>query len=432
MKAELVDVTETRKRLAIELPAEVVDAEIERVTAAIGRSAKIPGFRPGKVPVRVVRQRFKEDILHQVARGLVPPSVDEALREQDLEPVDTPDVQDVVVEEGKPLTFTAVFEVVPEFDPGDYRGIGLRKKSAVLERAAVDEALERLRQRAARFEPVEGRALAAGDWATVDLERQVLGGAEKPPREAHENVTIELGAAANPPGFDDELVGLEVGARKAFTVRYPADHAAAELAGAEVEYAVTLKGVKQRVVPALDDEFAKDLGSFETLADLSERVRHDLQHEANHEADRELRSDLLADLSRRVTFPVPDALLEQELDRRIDEFARRLIEQQVDPRQAGIDWKQLREGQRDAAIETVKATVALDEIAKREAIEVSDDDLDREVRQFAERGGRAVTAVRAQLEKDNSLGRLRGGMRREKTIEFLLANASITAASDEA
>jgi trigger factor len=425
MKVEFADVSETRKRLTIEIPRETVEAEIDRLVNRLGRSAKVPGFRPGKVPPRVVWQRFKDEILHDVAHDLVPSALDQALQERDLEPVDTPDVRDVVVEQGAPLTFTATFDVVPPFDPGEYRGVSLRKPSAAVEDAAVEETLERLRQRAARFEPVEGRPLGAGDWATVDLERTMSGGNADAKPERHENVTIDLSAEANPPGFSEALVGLEAGAHKAFTVHYPADHPVKDLAGQAVEYGVTIKAIKQRVVPALDDELAKDLGNFDSLAALRERVRHDLEHEAAHEADRAVRGDLLADLAKRVPFAVPDALVEQELDRRVEEFARRLVEQQVDPRKAGIDWSEFRSAQRDAAVESVKAMVALDEIARREPVVVSDEDLEQELARFAERSGRTREAVRAQVEKDNGLARLRGGLRREKTVDLLLANAAI-------
>jgi len=428
MKVDFADVSETRKRLTIEIPSEVVDAEIERLVSRLGRSAKVPGFRPGKVPARVVWQRFKDEILHDVAHDVVPQALEDALRERDLEPVDTPDVRDVVVEQGAPLTFVATFDVVPSFDPGEYRGVALRKQAATVEDAAVDDTLERLRQRAARFEPVEGRPLAANDWATVDLERTVAGAEPPAAPEKHENVTIDLSAEANPPGFSEQLVGLEAGAHKSFTVRYPAEHPVKDLAGRSVEYGVTLKAIKQRVVPALDDEFAKDLGSFDSLAALRDRVRQDLEHEAAHEADRALRGDLLANLAQRVQFAVPDALIEQELDRRVEEFARRLVEQQVDPRKAGIDWNEFRSAQRDAATESVKSMVVLDEIARREPVVVSDEDLAQEVARFAERSGRTVEAVRAQIEKDSGVARLRGGLRREKTVDLLLANASITTA----
>jgi trigger factor len=428
MKVEFADVSETRKRLTIEIPSAVVDAEVDRLVNRLGRSAKVPGFRPGKVPPRVVWQRFRDEILHDVAHDLVPQALQDALQERDLDPVDTPDVRDVVVEQGAPLTFVATFDVVPSFDPGEYRGVALRKPAATVEDAAVDETLERLRQRTARFEPVEGRPLAATDWATVDLERRVAGAEPAAEPEKHENVTIDLSADANPPGFSDQLVGLEAGAHTSFSVHYPADHPVTELAGQSVEYSVTVRAIKQRVVPPLDDEFAKDVGDFDSLAALRDRVRRDIEHEAAHEADRLVRGDLLADLAKRVPFAVPDALVEQELDRRVEEFARRLVEQKVDPRKAGIDWNEFRSAQRDAATESVKAMVALDEIARREPVVVGEEDVAQEIARFAERSGRSVDAVRAQIEKDNGLARLRGGLRREKTVELLLANASITTA----
>ncbi len=428
MKVEFADVNETRKRLTVEIPAETVDAEHDRVTARLARTVKVPGFRPGKVPPAVIRQRFRDDILQEVAHALVPKALDEVLDERSLDPIDTPDVRDVVVEPGKPLTFTATFDTVPDFDPGDYRGIPLRRPSESVADAAVDEAMERLRQRGARFEPVEGRPLTDHDWATVDLEREVLSGPSKSPRENHPDVTIEVGAAANPPGFDANLVGAEPGTTRTFTVTYPADYEAADLAGADVEYVVAIKAIKQRVVPALDDEFAKDLGDFASLEALRARVRQDLEHEAHHEADRAVRGDLLADLAKRVPFTLPEVLVERELDRRIEEFARRMVEQRIDPRTAGIDWNELRNSQRDAAGDTVKATLVLDEVARRDQIVISDEDLEAEVGRFAERSGRSAAAVRAQLEQDNGLARLRQGLRREKTMDFLLSNASITTA----
>ena len=174
MKSELVDVSETKKNLFIEIPSEQVDGEIERVTRDIGRTVKIPGFRPGKVPAGVVKQRFRDEILHEVAHELVPKAVDEALRERGVEPISTPDVHDVDVKEGQPLKFTASFETVPPVDPGDYAEINLRRHPATVEPEAIDQALERLRQRAARYEPIDDRGLEAGDTAAVDLERRAI------------------------------------------------------------------------------------------------------------------------------------------------------------------------------------------------------------------------------------------------------------------
>jgi len=425
MKTEFVDVNDTRKNLVVEIPSEVVDAEIDRLARQYSRTARVPGFRPGKVPARLIKQRFREQILHDVAHDLIPRAVDDALRERGVEPVDTPDIRDVVVEEGRPLTFTASFETVPPIEPGDYEAIALRRPPVSIEEAEVERALEQLRQHAARHEPVEDRPIGTGDTVAVDLTRQRVGPGASGPPERHENVSVEIGAAINPPGFDDELIGLAAGAQKTFTVHYPPDHAIKELAGSDIAYEITVKGIKRRVVPNLDDEFAKDVGEFATLDELRERVRADLVKEGEQRADRQLRGDLLRALAERVTFEVPAALVDREVDRRVEDFVRRLIAERVDPRQMNIDWEEFRRNQQGPATESVKAALVLDEVARREGLSVNGADLDREVALIAERTARTVPAVRAQLEKEGGLARLGAGLRREKAVDFLLSRATI-------
>ena len=429
MKTEFADINETRKNVRVEIPSDVVDAEIDRIARDYSKKARIPGFRPGKAPARVIKQRFKDQILHEVAHDLIPRAVDDALRERGVEAVDTPDVRDVNIEEGHPLTFTASFDTVPPFDPGDLATISVRRARVSSDEAAVDGALDRLRQRSARFEPVEGRGVDHGDTLTVDLERKSEPTSGEPadarPPDKHPDVTVELGAKANPPGFDEQLLGLEVGGTKSFTIHYPADHPIGELAGTDVSYTVHVKGIKRKVLPELDDEFAKDLGEFDTLDALKTRVREDLEHEAKHAAEREDRAELMKQLAARLPFDVPVSMVEREVDRRLEEFARRLIDQQVDPRQAGIDWNAFRESQREVAREAVGAALVLDQIARREALEVADDEVEREVARYAERSGRTPTAVRAALEKEGSLSRVYAGLRREKTIDFVLSRATI-------
>jgi trigger factor len=440
MKTEIVDINETRKNLRIEIPHDVVDAEIDRVARDYSRTARIPGFRPGKAPARVIKQRYRDQILHDVANDLIPRAVDDALRERGVAAVDTPDIRDVTVVEGRPLTFTASFDTVPPFEPGEYGALTLRRRAARVEDEAVDQALQRLRDRAARFEPVEGRGIDHGDTITVDLERRQLspgaadaaaaGGSQRPAAEdasaaVHQNVSIELGSKANPPGFDEQMVGMTVGAVKSFTIHYPSDHPIGELANADVSYKVTLKAIKRRVLPELDDEFAKDLGEFETLAALRARVREDLEHEARHAAEREVRADLMKQLAARVPYEVPASLVERELDRRMEEFAERLMEQNVDPREAGIDWDAFRDAQRASAREAVGGAIALDQVARLERIDVRPEEIEQEISRYAERTGRAPAAVRARLEKEGGLSRIHAGLRREKSIDFLMARATI-------
>lgn len=427
MKSDLVDVSETKKTLVIEIPSDQVTAEIERVTRHLARTVRVPGFRPGKVPASVVKQRFGDEIRHEVAHELVPRAVDEALRERGIEPVATPDVHDAEVKDGEPLKFTASFETVPPVDPGDYAAVTLRRYPATVDDTAVGEALERLRQRAARYEPVEDRGLETGDTAAVDLERRAVG-ADGAPGEAetHENVSVELGAAVNPPGFDGHLAGMRGGDQKTFRVSYPADYAIAELQSKDVEYTVKVRAVRRRVVPPLDDDLAKEVSDAETVDKLREQLREGLAREASREAERKLRGDLLKAMAGKVAFEVPEVLVERDIDRRTQEFIRHLIEERIDPRKAGIDWEAFRNDQRAPAEEAVKAMIVLDEVARREGLAVADEDLERELAGYAERSGRTTSAVRAQLEKDGELEHLRTGMRRERAVDYLLSRVTIT------
>jgi trigger factor len=352
--------------------------------------------------------------------------VEDALSERGLQPIDSPDIKDLVVKEGEPLTFTAAFDVVPPFDPGDLSTIELRKSPAVVEESAVTQTLERLRERAARFEPVDSTVVEAGHTAVLDLVRR---GTDKDgvqgEEDRHEGVSIEMGAAGNPPGFDDHVIGLAIGASTSFTITYPNDYSNADLAGGTVDYTVTVKEIKRRVVPALDDEFAKDLGEFESLDALTTRVRSDLQAEATEAADRQLRNDLLKKLAERVPFDVPPALLEREVERRLQDFARRLMDQRIDPRTTNIDWAAFREGQREPATDSVKSAMVLDAIANREQITVTEEDLDAELGRYAEGAGRSVASIRARLQQDGELPRLAAGLRREKAVAWALGKARI-------
>lgn len=426
MKTELVDVNETRRHLVVEIPTTEVESAIDRVTREYTKSARLPGFRPGKVPTTVVRQRFRAQILHDVAHDLIPRTIDQVLSAKGVEPVDTPDVKDVVVEEGKPLSFTASFDVVPPFDPGDFGDIQLRRSAVAVDDDAVQATLERLRDRAARFEPVEG-GVGDGHTLVIDLQRQTTGadGVVAAP-DKHEKVSIDMGAPANPPGFDEKVTGMTVGETRAFTLDYPADYAVAELAGTSVNYTVTLNELRRRVVPALDDEFAKDLGEdLDSLDALRARVRGDLEAESRDASERQLRADLLKQLAKRLPFPVPGALVDREVDRRVEEFARRLMSQQIDPRRTNIDWASFRQGQREPAQESVASALVLDQIARRDAIDVTTADLDGEVERYAERAGLTAAAVRARLEQEDGLGRMQVGMRREKAVNAVLGRVQV-------
>ncbi|MCM3880881.1 MAG: trigger factor [Vicinamibacterales bacterium] len=423
MKTEFADLTETRKSVAVEIPSDIVDEQIARVARSYGRQARIPGFRQGKVPPTLIKKRFRDQILHDVAHDLIPRAIDEALRERGLEPVDTPDVKDVQLDEGQALKFTATFETLPPIDPGELNTIALRRPAVTLEEDAVEKTLSQLQTRAARFEPVEGRGIEVGDTVTLDVDRTPT---ETDKGGHHHDVVVEIGGKTNPPGFDEQLKGLESGAEKRFTIHYPEDYAVKEMANTDVGYAIKVKDIRKRVLPALDDEFAKDVGEFDTLDALRGRIQEDLLREADAEADRNLRADLLKELAGRITVDIPASLVERELDRRTEEFARRLMDQNIDPRRANIDWDQFRDSQREASLDSVKSALVLDEISRRENVTVTGEDIEKDVAQYAERSGLTPAAVRARLEKEGALSRLAAGLRREKTMDYVLSRAQVT------
>lgn len=424
MKIEFTEVSETQKHLSFEVPPDAVASEIQKVAKGYSRSARVPGFRQGKVPTTVVKQRYKDQILYDVANAMIPRLVDEALRERGLEPVATPDITNVVIEEGQPLTFLAAFETVPPIDPGEYTGISLTKPPPVLEVGAVDEVLERLRQRAATWHPVEDRPAGQGDAVLMDVTRTLKKEGSAP--EPMQNVSLELGAAGNPPGFDEHLMGVVANDERQFSVTYKDDYEVAELAGATVDYQVVVKGLRRKEVPDLTDAFAKDVSEVETLEALRDRIRHDLQHEAEHEADHKVRHDLLQNLAGRMRAPVPTALVDREIERRLEEFVRRLMDQGMDPMKAGIDWQEFRERQKGPSEETVKSTLVLDTIARLEHLTADEADIAAEIEKFAERTGRTALAVRARLEKEGGLDRIASGIRREKTVAWLIEKAQVS------
>jgi trigger factor len=283
------------------------------------------------------------------------------------------------------------------------------------------------------MEPVEDRPAEQGDTVVMNLSRRRLTGAQGAALEAeeaekHEGVSAEIGAAGNPPGFDDGLVGVTASSQKTFEVTFPADYEVEEMAGARVEYAIDVSAVRRRVLPTLDDEFAKDLGEFTTLADLRGRIREDLEQDAERERTRRMRQQLLEQLADRMTGEVPEGMVSREVDRRVEEFARRLMDQGVDPRQAAINWEEFRTQQQDPAVATVRSVLVLDEIVRREHLEVSEDELDADISGYATRAGRTLGEVKAQLAEQDQLEQIRTGLLREKAVAHAMARATIEGA----
>jgi trigger factor len=419
LKVEYVEESSVRKALAFEIESEVVEKEIEVRARDYAKKARVPGFRPGKIPPDVIKKRFRAQVMEDVAEKIVNRVVFDEIEGRGLRPLANPQVTDLKIDENQPMTFRAIFETLPILEAPDYKGLRARGKKIDITSENVDQELSRLREDAARFDPVEGRPSERGDYAVLDLAwRPAEGGRGG----RDENALVEIGSSDNHDGFNAGLVGMSPGAVKEIVVAYAADHPAPTLAGQTVNYTVTLKALKSKLVPAADDEFAKDL-DFESLLALRGDIRERLQKQEERRLDREVKAQLVEALVERASFEVPQALVERHMNARTEQAARNLAMQGIDPSKIEMDWREYREKQRDDSVKAAKADILLDEIAKRAGIEASAEEVDAELTRLAARVRRSKEALRAQMEKEGDLSALEARIREEKTLDLVKADA---------
>jgi trigger factor len=422
LKVEYIEETSVRKALTFEVEPELVQTEIDKRAKELARKVRLPGFRPGKTPLDVVKKRFRDEIMSEAAEAIVNRVVFDELEGRGLRPLAPPKVEEVSLEEGQPLKFKAVFETLPLVELPDWKGLEVKVKGASVSDEDVDKELEKLREQAARFDPVEeSRPTQAGDYVLLDLTWKPLDGGKG----GHdENALIEIGNAGNHPDMNKGLEGLTAGQTKDLDVAWGED-AAPSIAGKTVRYTVTLKGIKVKVVPGADDDFAKDLGEFDSLAQLRDKLRAQLQEAEQRRVERDTRAGLTEALIARAGFEVPESLVERHMTARTENLARGLAYQGIDPRKVGVNWNDYRESTREDSVRAARADILLDEIARREGVEVLEAEIDAELARIAERAGRAKEVVRAQMSKEGDLGALAARIREEKTLDLLKASASI-------
>jgi len=411
-----------RRELELEIPAAEVQKAVERVAKEFARVARIPGFRPGKAPVTLIRRRFADDIKGEVLQSLVPEQIDKAVKEQNLAPITQPQVDKVDFAENGPLKFRAIFEVLPEVELGAYKDLEVEVDAAPVTDADVDKAIEEVRERAATFVPAEGRALADGDYAQIKLTGTPAGGGE--PLRA-DSVLCHLGGEETLPAFTENLRGAQAGETRRFEVQYPAEYPDAKLAGKGYSYSAEVLGIQEKKLPELNDDFAKQVSEAPTIEELRGKVRQGLEAESEMRQTAAVREQLLRKLTEAHDFPVPEALVQNQMDARLERAVRSLAAQGVDPRGVKMDWAALRQRQRERAVEDVKAELLLDGIATAENIEVSEEDSESEIARLAERSGESAAAVRASLTKQGALDRMKSKLRSDKTLDWLRSNARV-------
>jgi trigger factor len=416
----------TRREIQVEIPAADVARETETLIQKYQKLARIPGFRTGHAPASVIKQRFAEGIKSDVVDALVPRFFRKETDKLGLMPVSQPRVTDLHVHDGEPLRFKASFEVMPTIRVEDYKELRADKPNVSITDEEVEQSLTSLQEQRATFTTIEGSPLADGDFAQVSLDGQPKDASSTTPGPTGSNpvhmddILVEIGGKGTMPEFTENLRGASAGDERTFDVLYPQDFSDQRLAGKTFTYTVKVKAVKQKSLPVLNDQFAKDLGEFANLEDVRKRIREGMEAEKKHTAEREAKDKLVAELVKRNDFEVPEALVEHQIDIRLDRGLRALAAQGMKTEDMKkMDLNRLRAGQRDQAVQEVKAALLLEKIAEEEKIEVADAEIDREVEALAEQSKQTPEAIRSRLTRDGALDRIRNRIRNEKTLDFL-------------
>jgi trigger factor len=417
--------TETcKKELVIEVPPDIVKQQSDAVTANYRRLARIPGFRPGRAPASLIRRHFHDDIRSEVVQALLPKYFENAIKEQHMAVVGRPQFADLKFEDDSPLTATAKFEIFPEFELKEYKGLEVGQRPSEATEDEVKQTLEELRQRAATFEPVEGRAAEDGDYVAVNYRGVDKTDPAAKPIEATEAM-VHLAVEGSVPEFTENLRGAKPGDVREFEVNYAEDYASKPLAGKSLSYRVEVVAIKKKVVPELDDEFAKSVSELKTMDEMRERVKENLAARKRYEAESEAKQGLLNQLVAEHGFPVPDTLVEGQVDGKLERFMGRLISQGIDPRAVKLDWEKLREDGRPEAEKEVRGSLILEKVAEAEAIEVKEEEVDELIRELAQERRETPAALKTRLTRDGELPTIERRLRNQKALDLIYQHAKI-------
>lgn len=418
MLIELKDVTPIRKQAEVEIPAEAIDGAFESVTGEFARSVKIPGFRPGKTPLGLVRQRFGKEIKEEVLDRLLPQFFAEALAGKDIEPIGNPGLKNVAeIEQGKPVRFVAEFEIKPIFELGEYRGIEVTETSTEVTEADVDQIIERYRDHSSTFVPVEGRGAEEGDYLVIDI----TSSGEDVETRTSEGYMLQLGEQAPLPELNDALKGKSPGDESSFDKAYGEDAPNEQVRNKTVRYDLKVRELKARQRPEMDDELAKTTGIADDLAQMREKIREDLDRHKKDEAVQNRRAEVGEALVARHQLEVPQAMLMDEMNRSMKNYARYLASQGIDLEKEELDWEKIGRELEPDAVKRVKRGLILESIAKKEGIVVSDVEVDAEIRTAIRGSDQEFAEVRHRLKHDGGYEALRESMAQEKALELILA-----------
>ncbi|HZM99996.1 MAG TPA: trigger factor [Pyrinomonadaceae bacterium] len=432
MKTELTDVSPTLKELKIEIEPQRVREAFDRISQQYSKAATIPGFRPGHAPTSVVRTRYKSEIRSEVLRELLPDAVNDAIIEHSLNPLGQPDVQfenqEVLERFGEePLTLKVTVEVLPEIKLDTYKGLEAVRRKRPITDDDVNRMIDSLREASASLQPVEDRASESGDTVTINARGKMLDESDESEEVKVDDVEVVLGGPGVMKEFNENLTGVKPDDTRTFTVEYPENYESKGLAGKKIEYVAEVTAVRRKELPELDDEWAKSLGGdFDSAETLKTKVREDLEARSAAESDRQLRDDLMRKLIDAHKFEVPQSLVNQQTNHRLEGVARDMMSRGIDPRSEELNWEGAREELKVQAEDDVRATMLLEKVAEAENITVSDEEVETEIHTIALASRQPLEKVRAALTKDGGERSIAHRLRNRKALELLIENASIT------
>jgi len=424
LRVEVSNLSSIKRQLQVEISADVVAQEFDRISAELARQVHVPGFRPGRAPKSVIKARFRDEIRNEVIKNLVPSALQNAVDQERLEVVGEPSVTEISVNDGKPLLFKTVVEIMPTVPDPEYKGIEVTRKVKRITDEDVEREVRRLQETLAQLVPVEDRPAQDGDYAMVNVVGRYINANEQELKV--DNMTVVINGPDTPPEFTENIRGSRIGQQRTFRVKRRQEHSSRDLAGREMECTITLEGLYTKELPELDDDFARGLGQYEGLEDLRSKLRQQLEREAQQQADEDMRAELLRLLVERNNFDVPDYFVKQQLESYMQSVAETLMMQGIDPRNAGIDWEALLNERRPQALREVQGALLLERIAELEAIEISEEELDAEVARIAQFRGKPIGATKSRLTKEGSIDSIRNRLRNQKALDIVVDNAKVT------
>ena len=426
LQVAVADLSQCRRDLTVEVPVEEVNAAFEKTYGVYARSLKLPGFRPGRVPRELIKQRFANEAKEDVVKSLVSQALQSAIVEHMLRVVGDPQINDLSISEGEPLRFRATLEVMPEFELKEYKGLKLTKRVATVTDEEVEHTLDHLRQSAAEFVPVEDRPSRDGDFVSVNL----VGKHVEPPEEEDlksDDAQVEIGADGVQPEFTENLRDVKAGDIREFRVIYPEDFSAKALAGKTLDFTATVVAVREKETPELDDEFARDFGDYENLQQLRDKVRENLTASAEARAESDLREGTVKRVLEDYDFEVPSALVEPQTADRAREFAYLMMRNGVPPQTIKeMDWEERMKEFRPLAARDIRMALVFDRISEAEKVEVSRWEVEAEIERMARASGEPAEQLKARLTKDDSLSSIEHRLRHQRALEAVINHAEVT------